>query len=89
MLTPRLILTQLLLVVIIWSVGKFGKKTLVLTTIILLFVSFIRLLTPSLFVLQITVILATAAIRYHKIREQEVKEMAAAFRNILDRLSGK
>ena len=89
MLTPRVVLTQLLFVVIIWFGGKFGKKPLVLVTIILLCLSLIHLFSPYVLVLQITVILTTAAARYHKIREQEVAEMLAAFRNILDRLGGK
>jgi len=89
MLTPRVVLTQLLLGVIIWFVGKFGKKPLVLVTIVLFFFSLLHLVTPNAFVLQITVILTTAAVRYHKIREHEVGEMLVTFRNILDRLSGK
>ena len=89
MLTPRVVLTQLILVMIIWFVGKLGKKSLVLVTIILLLFSLVYLFTPNVFILQITVILTTAAVRYHKIRELEVLEMLSTFRNILDRLSGK
>ena len=88
MLTPPVVLTQLLLLLIIWFAGKFGKKPLVFVTIVLLFFSLIHLITPHVFVLQVTVVLTAAAVRYHKIREQEVGEMLAAFRNILDRLSG-
>jgi len=89
MLSLRVLLVQLLCVVVVWTAGRFGKKPLIVTTVILLFATLVRLLTPPLFILQVTVILATAAVRYHKIREQEVAEMLAAFRNILDRLSGK
>lgn len=89
MLTHQVGLTQLLLVVLIWFAGNFGKKSLVFVTIVLLFSSLIHLTTPNVFVLQIAVILATAAVQYHKIREQEVGEMMTTFRNILDRLSGR
>jgi hypothetical protein len=89
MLTLRVVLTQLLLVVIIWFVSKFGKKPLVGTTILLLLYCLFQVFTPELFVLQITVVMATTGVCYHKIREKEVKEMVTAFRNILDRLTRK
>ncbi len=89
MFTPRVIVTQVLLIVIIWFASKFGKKPLVLTTVVLLLFTLVHLPYPVLLVLQTTVVLATAAIRYHKIREQEVREMVGTFRNILDRLTGK
>lgn len=89
MFTRWVIITQLLLAFVLWLSGKFGKKMLIITTIILLVLSLARLSNPSLFVLQTTVVLTTGAVCYHRIREQEAKEIITAFRNILDRLTGK
>jgi hypothetical protein len=89
MLTHGVVLTQLLLVVTVWFAGKFGKKPLVFVTIVLLFSSLIHVMTPDVFVLQMTVVVTTAAVQYHKIREHEVGEMLTTFRNLLDRLSGR
>ncbi len=89
MFTRWVIITQLLLTFIIWVSGKFGKKMLVIITTILLVLSLARFSNPSLYVLQTTVVLATGAVCYHRIREQEAKEIMTAFRNILDRLTGK
>lgn len=89
MFSLRVLLIQLLLIVLLWTAGRFGKKPLIITTVILLFATLVRFFTPALFILQVTVILATAAVRYHKIREREVAEMLTAFRNILDRLTGR
>jgi hypothetical protein len=87
--TPRVIITQLFLVFMIWFSAKLGKKILVITTIALLLLSLARLSSPPLFVLQTTVVLATGAVCYHRIREQEAHEIIIAFRNIFDRLTGK
>jgi len=89
MLTPRVILTQLLFMVIIYGSSKFGKKPLIVTTIILLGITLMHLFFPALLLLQTTIILATAAICYHKIREQEVRAIITAFRDIFDHLTGK
>jgi hypothetical protein len=69
--------------------AKFGKKPLIVTTIVLLLITLFHLFSPALLVLQATVILATAAICYHRIRGEEVKEIVTAFREIFDRLTGK
>ena len=87
--TPRTILTQILWIVLIYASAKFGKKPLVGTTVVLLALSLIHLFSPALLMLQATVILATAAICYHRIREGEVKEIMTAFRDIFDHLTGK
>jgi|GEM_PF-4550968 len=89
MLTPRVILCQVLFSVMIYAASKFGKKPLVVTTVVLLLITLVHLFSPALLILQGTVILATAAVCYHTIREREVDEIVTAFRNILDRLTGK
>ena len=89
MLTPRVILCQVLFSVMIYAASKFGKKPLVVTTVVLLLITLVHLFSPALLILQATVILATAVVCYHRIREREVDEMVTAFRNILDRLTGK
>lgn len=89
MLTSRVILTQLLWVAVVYASAKFGKKPLLITTISLVCLTMIHLFSPPLFILQITVILATAAVCYHRIREEEVREIVTAFRDIFDHLSRK
>lgn len=89
MLTTRLVLTQLLWIVLIYASAKFGKKPLIVTTIILLGITLLHLFSPAVLILQATVILASAAICYHRIREEEVKEIVTAFRDIFDHLTGK
>lgn len=88
MLTPRVILCQVLFSVMIYAASKFGKKPLVVTTVLLL-LTLVHLFSPALLILQATVILTTAVVCYHRIREREVDEMVTAFRNILDRLTRK
>jgi len=89
MLTSRVILTQLLWVAVVFASAKFGKKPLVFTTIILLCLTMMHLFSLPLFILQTTVILATAAVCYHRIREEEVREIMTAFRDVFDHLSSK
>jgi hypothetical protein len=89
MLTPRVILCQVLFSVMIYAASKFGKKPLVVTTVVLLLITLVHLFSPALLILQTTVILATAALCYHRNREREVDEIVTAFRNILGRLTGK
>lgn len=73
----------------IYASAKFGKKPLIVTTIILLGITLLHLFSPAVLILQATVILASAAICYHRIREEEVKEIVTAFRDIFDHLTGK
>jgi len=74
---------------LIYASAKFGKKPLIVTTIILLGITLLHLFSPAVLILQATVILASAAICYHRIREEEVKEIVTAFRDIFDHLTGK
>jgi hypothetical protein len=76
-------------IVLIYASAKFGKKPLIVTTIILLGITLLHLFSPAVLILQATVILASAAICYHRIREEEVKEIVTAFRDIFDHLTGK
>lgn len=89
MLTVRAILIQILWIALIYGSAKFGKKPLIITTVVLLGITLFHLFSPALLILQATVILATAAICYHRIREGEVREIVTAFRDIFDHLTGK
>ena len=89
MLTVRAILLQVLWIALIYGSAKFGKKPLIITTVILLGITLFHLFSPTRLVLQTTVILATAAICYHRIREGEAREIVTAFRDIFDHLTGK
>ena len=73
----------------IYAFAKFGKNPLIVTTIILLGITLFHLFSPALLILQSTVVLAAAAVCYHRIREEEVKEIVTAFRDIFDHLTGK
>lgn len=87
--TVRAILIQILWIALIYASAKFGKKPLIITTVVLLGITLFHLFSPVLLILQATVILATAAICYHRIREGEIREIVTAFRDIFDHLTGK